>query len=240
MPEHTIDLAAIRAREAATEPGPWWWGGNVDSHGDVGLRGRGHGYGVVDILRASTEDISEEDAGKEWDTTGASDYIDRDSYIQWRTENPKSHLHVLREDRLFIEPMRDRAIFEVARNQGLPDETPRSHPKVYRGDVVGVRNANAEFIAHARQDVPDLLAEIARLTEERDQYALALHDPAALVAAYDKSGNTPHGQMTQDQWSAFAGLHNVVGRIVDAIESHEIDPAAVLAARAATEGATHE
>lgn len=28
--------------------------------------------------------------------------------------------------------------------------------------------ANAEFIAHAREDVPDLLAEVARLTEELD------------------------------------------------------------------------
>jgi hypothetical protein len=80
--------------------------------------------------------------------------------------------------------------------------------------------------------------DLAVITEERDQYALALHDPAALIAAYDAAGNMPQGLMTHDQWRAFAGLHNVVMRIVDAIESHEIDPAAVLAARNA-EGDTH-
>ncbi|MDJ0337447.1 hypothetical protein [Cryobacterium sp. PH31-O1] len=162
----SLDLTAIRARADAAANGPWWWGGNVDNNSDVGLRGPGNGHGVIDVMRTSTEDIEEDAAGKEWDSTDASDYIDRDGYIQWRTENPKSHLCFLREDEMFIEPARDLAIFEVARNQKLPDDTPRGHPKVYRGDVVGVRNANAEFIAHARTDIPALLAEVTRLSSQ--------------------------------------------------------------------------
>jgi len=158
-----LDLDAIQARVDAAAPGPWWWGGNVDHHGDVGLRGRKSGSGVIDILRNLTEDIDKEEAGREWDTTDASDFIDRESYIEWRTENPKSYLAFLSEDELFVEHGRDLAVFEVARNQGLPDDTPRSHPKVYRGDVIGVRNANATFIAHARTDIPALIAEVKAL-----------------------------------------------------------------------------
>ena len=46
-------------------------------------------------------------------------------------------------------------IFEVCRSA-----TSRDDQRVYRGDLVGFRNADAEFIASARQDVDDLLARI--------------------------------------------------------------------------------
>lgn len=50
------------------------------------------------------------------------------------------------------------AIFEVC-----PEAMSIDDPRVYRDDIIGFRNGNAEFIAHSRQDVDDLLAEIDRL-----------------------------------------------------------------------------
>jgi hypothetical protein len=47
------------------------------------------------------------------------------------------------------------AIFEVCRDCLDPKDS-----RVYRDDIVGFRNGNAEFIAAARQDVDDLLAYI--------------------------------------------------------------------------------
>lgn len=58
-------------------------------------------------------------------------------------------------------------IYEVA-----PDATSRDDKRVYRGDIIGLRHPDAEFIAHARQDVDDLLAYIDHLREE-----LAGYDP---------------------------------------------------------------
>ncbi len=48
-----------------------------------------------------------------------------------------------------IDVMRKLAVYEVARHQGLPDDTPRDHPKIYRADVVDVRNKTARFIAES-------------------------------------------------------------------------------------------
>ena len=169
-----LNIDAIKARAEAAQPGPWWWGGNVDHHGDVGLRGASTGHGVMDVMRTSPENVDEESAGKEWDTSDASDYIGRDEYIEMRTQNPQHHLCFLRADAMFVEPGRDVAIFEVAQNQKLPDDTPRDHPKVYRGDVVGVRNPNADFIAHAREDIPALLAALAEQSQLRETAELEL------------------------------------------------------------------
>lgn len=49
-------------------------------------------------------------------------------------------------------------VYDVCR-----DCTDRAHPRVYRGDFVELRHPDAQFIAHARQDVDDLLAYIAEL-----------------------------------------------------------------------------
>lgn len=157
----SIDLHELRRKADAATPGPWWWGGNVDNHGDVGLRGRHPGLGVVDVLRTTPEDVDEESAGREWDTSDVSDYIGRDEWIEMRVTHPHRFLAFLRADDLFVEEGRDKAVFEVARNQGLPDDTPRDHPKVYRGDVVAIRNANAEYIAAASPEV--LLALLDRV-----------------------------------------------------------------------------
>lgn len=60
----------------------------------------------------------------------------------------------------------DLAVYEVARNQGLPDDTPRDHPRIYRADVVDVRNPNARFLRDSWAFVDHLLGEVDRLTAE--------------------------------------------------------------------------
>lgn len=47
--------------------------------------------------------------------------------------------------------------------QVCPSATSRHDPRVYRGDFLELRHPDAEFIAHARQDIDDLLAYVARL-----------------------------------------------------------------------------
>jgi hypothetical protein len=61
----------------------------------------------------------------------------------------------------FLHPASELAIFEVCR-----DATSLDDPRVYRDNIVGFRSANAMFIAHARQDVDDLLAYINELEQE--------------------------------------------------------------------------
>jgi hypothetical protein len=53
-----------------------------------------------------------------------------------------------------------RVQFEVS-----PDATHRTDPRVYRGDIIGIRHPDAEFIAHAREDINYLLARIRELED---------------------------------------------------------------------------
>jgi hypothetical protein len=50
------------------------------------------------------------------------------------------------------------AVYEVA-----PTATDRKDRRVYRADLVGIRNADAAFIANSRADIDALLAEVDRL-----------------------------------------------------------------------------
>jgi hypothetical protein len=52
-----------------------------------------------------------------------------------------------------------RVVYEVA-----PDAKARSDRRVYRGDIIDIRHPDAQLIAHAPQDIDDLLAEVDRLT----------------------------------------------------------------------------
>lgn len=61
-------------------------------------------------------------------------------------------------ERFFIQDSRPLAIYQACK-----DATDRNDPRVYRGDIVGFRHPDAEFIAHARKDVDDLLAIVDEL-----------------------------------------------------------------------------
>ena len=51
----------------------------------------------------------------------------------------------------------------MARHRGLPDDTPRTHEGIYRGDIVDVRNPVARHLAAASPET--VLALITRVRE---------------------------------------------------------------------------
>jgi hypothetical protein len=172
----TLNLVAIKARHAAATPGPWRWWGNTDSH-NIALVGHQPGLGVCEVI--STLGVERDPKGRDADRIReyARDGEMTDEEVEeevekWATD-AWGELH--RDDRMAITDehyirhnAENLAVYEVARAQGLPEDTPREHPKVYRGDVVDLRNANARFLAAAWKDVADLVAEVERLLAALD------------------------------------------------------------------------
>lgn len=134
------ELQAIRAREQVATPGPWGWFGNVDTaHLYLATRRWGRHF-VMGFRRLGMQGAQPEFVtGRRWrrNLDGSVDFGAVGSGI---------------------EPAARLARYAVA-----PDATKRTDPSVYRGDITGFHNPDAEFIAHARQDVADLLDEVDRL-----------------------------------------------------------------------------
>lgn len=137
----TADLDAIRAREAAATPGPWGWYGNSDVH-DVYLASRDFGRQfVMQFAR--------------WGMSGAQPVF---CVGRTWTSDPKNMGDFDFTVSGGMTKARDLPIYEVA-----PEATSRADRGVYRADLAGIRHPDAEFIAHAREDIRVLLAEIDRL-----------------------------------------------------------------------------
>lgn len=136
-----IDLEAVKARAAAATPGPWFWGGNVDNR-ELKLVGRRPGgrFGAGEVLEFAR-----------WGMQQARP----------RFANPTRELPVDERDfcGYWMVEAEEFAIYEVC-----PEATSREDPRVYRGNIIGFRHPDAEFIAHARQDVDDLLAYVQELS----------------------------------------------------------------------------
>ncbi|KNX38076.1 hypothetical protein [Luteipulveratus halotolerans] len=167
-----LDLDAIRARHAATTEGPWFWWGNTDNH-SAALCGRQPGVGVCEVVSTVTVDRST--TGREADvnreslreyTTMTEDQIE-DEIRAWAAESwdqPRSDARLALTDENHIRRnVEDVAVYQVARAQGLPDDTPRDDERVYRADICDVRNPNGKFLAASWADVRDLIAEVERL-----------------------------------------------------------------------------
>lgn len=154
---HLADMSAVTA---AITDGDWYWGGNTDM-GDVGLYSHIPGKGRVVVLGLLPHHFTRAEAVAK---VGGSDLdpSDRADLIRRICDTPENRLAFGNADARFIVEARDTVIYEVARNQGLPDDTPRSHPEVYRADVVGSRHPNAAFMAAAPKH---LRAASAALTE---------------------------------------------------------------------------
>jgi hypothetical protein len=171
-----IDLDAIRARASAATKGPWRWAGNVD-HDDPRLIGRGgdifghiprerqrtdraaevyanylRELSVSDVLTGGWRSFTEEEIEEHVETDWLTD--------QWGEPMKDERMAFYGEPGPFYHDARELAIFAVC-----PEATDRSDPRVYRADITGLRNPNAVFIAAARQDIEDLLAEVDRLRE---------------------------------------------------------------------------
>ena len=77
------------------------------------------------------------------------------------------------DEHLFMVDADTMPIYEVS-----PDSTRRGDPRVYRGDIIGIRHPDAIFIANAHGDVDDLLAEVDRLHEALAEVAKHQEDMA--------------------------------------------------------------
>lgn len=164
----------IRTRWAETTPGPWFWWGNTDNH-SVALCGRQPGLGVCEVISIIAVDrdplgpdaermrASLRDSG--WNEGEIEDAVTDWAEDGWGEPRSDYRLSITGVEFTRL-PIEDLAVYQVARNQGLPDDTPREHPAVYRADVCDVRAPNAQALAAAWSDVRWLLGEVDRLTAE--------------------------------------------------------------------------
>lgn len=131
-----IDLEAIEARASAATPGPWRWDGYVYPSGKSG-------WFDLTTVRHGMQTILA------FDRFGMSYGQPVFRHCEPDTDRIKNGL---------LTKACELAVYEVA-----PDAIERSDRRIYRGDVIGFRNPDADFIAHARQDVTELLARVHEL-----------------------------------------------------------------------------
>jgi len=165
-------LAAIRSREQAATPGPWAWFGNTDTH-SIYLATRLWGrFTVMGFRRWG-------DGARPMFATGRT----------WKRP-PRSDLDFGPAGRMAPADLMFTAGGEMADADALPvyavapDAVSRKDPRVYRADLSGIRNPDAEFIAGAREDVPRLLAAVGRV--------LSLHYRSRPEAHCEECRPEPH------------------------------------------------
>jgi hypothetical protein len=84
-------------------------------------------------------------------------------FVRWGMQSARPRFLT---EHFWMQDADELAVFEVCR-----DAKRRTDPRVYRGDVVGFRHPDAEFIAGARQDVDDLLALVDAVGKVCDEFA---------------------------------------------------------------------
>lgn len=199
------DIEAIRARAAAATRGPWRWRGNTDfdcprlvgERGDVlALIRREREPGDPEtkayerfLREASISDPNVEGGYRPYTDEEVAQKVE-DEWLTdpWGEPQEDNRLHLYDPEAAFYRPARDLAVFEVC-----PEATGRDDRRVYRADIIGLRNPNAIFLEHARQDVDDLLAALDQVAAERDAARLDVEvtNSAAKILADDlKRANT--------------------------------------------------
>ena len=184
-----IQAELRRLAEAAT-PGPWFWWGNTDNH-SVALCGRQPGLGVCEVI--STLSVDRSTTGREADQlrrdlaeyTGMSLGDIEEAVEEWATDEydqPRTDQRLSITDENYIRRTAEElAVYEVARAQGLPDDTPRGHERIYRADVCDLRATNARYLAAANPAVALALLDAAA---ERDRLAEAVERVRALATEW--------------------------------------------------------
>lgn len=142
-------LDEIRERERTATPGPWrWWGNTGSQRLALATRGWG-GQFVMTFQRFGMQSAQPAFAvGRTWKP---------DPKSEWDFQPGR------------LTPASDLAVYEVA-----PDATSRDDKRVYRADIAGIRHPDAEFIAHAREDIRVLLAGYDVLLDEHATRAMFL------------------------------------------------------------------
>ena len=216
----TLDLDPIRARLAAATPGPWFWWGNTDHHGEA-LCGRQPGLGVCEVLSTvrvnrSRDSLEAQQLRANLEDCGYNEDAIEDEVDDWATDesgSPRFDERLSLTDEKFIRrAVSEVAVYEVARAQGLRDDTPRDHPKVYRADICDVRNANGQLIANAPADLVALLAEVERLRvavwRVREMHYPAYNDVAhtrLCESCHGKAGVHPCGCWSDGDYQPVCG-----------------------------------
>lgn len=133
-----MTIEEIRARAAAATPGPWAWFGNTDNYSVELSTAHSGRYRVMIFDRWGMRNAQPAFAvGREWAETENGIKLGTHGRMTGASKLP---------------------VYEVAPN-ALTDKD----PDVYRADLAGIRSPDATFLAAARQDVDDLLAEVDRL-----------------------------------------------------------------------------
>lgn len=190
-------LAAIAARHAGTTGGPWFWYGDTDSH-NVSLAGQQPGAGVTEVL--TTVQVERDPTSREaqrlranfMDVTGCDDDEAARAVSEWAHDadgapRTDSRLALLDPETTILRTVEELAVFTVARQQGLPDDTGADNPKVYRRSICDVRNANGKFLAASWADVAWLLGQVQQMRNTLDQVEALL--PPAGEQRVDERGN---------------------------------------------------
>lgn len=198
----SFEIGKLRELLSQGTQGPWFWSGNVDTH-TVALCGRQPGLGVCEVL--STIDVERDpddrdaqqlrealaDGGvsdKKW----IEDYV-RETWAEdeWGQPRTDRRLAITTGDHIRANA-EDYAVFEVARNRGLPDDTPRDDQRIYRGDVCDIRLPNARLIVEAVNALPALLdaleaaeAEVARMRQLHRPVRVAFLPAACCEGGHD-------------------------------------------------------
>jgi hypothetical protein len=182
-----LDVDQIRAAHAAATRGPWRWTGDTDYH-DIRLVGSSVAAGDV-LATLGRERKVDDRATRSYAVMVGESYVS-DGNGGWRDKTDEEiaeqvedeflvdSVHgVPREDTVLavFDPevgvyrhARDLAVFEVGRNRGLPDDTPDTDERIYRRDVVDVRNPNARFLRDSWAYVDWLLRENDLLNAEAE------------------------------------------------------------------------
>ena len=196
-------LAELRQLAEAATPGPWFWWGNTDNH-SVALCGRQPGLGVCEVI--STLSVERSASGRESDRLrrDLAEYTDmslsdiEEAVEEWATDEydqPRTDQRLsVTDENCIRRTAEELAVYEVARAQGLPDDTPRDHERIYRADVCDLRAANARYLAGANPSVVlallDAATELAHMTEARDnaraRVAELESERDAMAAAWDE------------------------------------------------------
>lgn len=151
----------IRARANRATPGPWAWFGNTAVQSAYLATQRMGRHFVMTFDR--------------WGMRGA-----QPSFYSGRTveEDERGAMRIRGGE---MHKASEIPIYEVA-----PHAADKNDPSVYRQDIIGFRNADADFIAHSREDIDILLAEVDRL--------------AGLLEEGIHTADTTIGQVRQIGW----------------------------------------
>jgi hypothetical protein len=125
----------IRRRAEQATPGPWAWFGNGSSQQIYLATQRLGRHIVMDFAR--------------WGMRGA-----QPTFFGGRTVSLDAS-GLKRISGGEFQDTKSNAVYEVA-----PSATDINDPRLYRKDIIGIRNPDAEFLAHSREDIDDLLKEV--------------------------------------------------------------------------------